>query len=364
MDRFKTRMIVTHKGDIMWLAPVILKARCKINVKYFPFDTQHCNFVFGSWTFQIKKLNVFGEKIGFLNYTPSQEWKLVDSTTVRTEHAYPCCPTVLYPDVTFHIHFQRKTLFYLVNLIFPIILITMLTIMTFILPVDCGERFSVSITLMLAVMIFILLVADMIPESSDGVPIVGVFIIFCLVTIVMVIVSLSFVSRFHYRRRIDRPIGRWMRFYIFERLSYILGTRYDPQAAGGATKIQSTGDDEDNGGTEHPHSSSNAVVNDDDYAKDISTKNNRRWKSSFKVVEADSKPSPTMFTDCLNLDVATANTFQKSKEDRHEYERHVYTSEEEWKVVANTIDRLLFFFFIIFFTVGCLCCFANTLYVQ
>ena len=40
MDQFNTQIVVHSSGMNKWLAPVILYSSCKMDVKYFPFDTQ------------------------------------------------------------------------------------------------------------------------------------------------------------------------------------------------------------------------------------------------------------------------------------------------------------------------------------
>ena len=61
MDRLNTRVILRHNGDAAWLAPIILKSKCPINVKYFPFDTQTCSLKFGSWTYDKSRLDLLKE---------------------------------------------------------------------------------------------------------------------------------------------------------------------------------------------------------------------------------------------------------------------------------------------------------------
>ena len=86
---------------------------------------------------------------------------------------------------------------------------------------------GVSVTLMLAVTVFMLLVAQMIPESSTHTAVVNVYFMFCLVLVTLVIISLCMVSRLYYRSKIDPPMGKWTRKYIFGKLSFILGARQD-----------------------------------------------------------------------------------------------------------------------------------------
>ena len=44
-NQISTNMIVSNDGNVTWLSMVIFKSSCEINVKYFPFDEQHCQYV-------------------------------------------------------------------------------------------------------------------------------------------------------------------------------------------------------------------------------------------------------------------------------------------------------------------------------
>ena len=71
-------------------------------------------------------------------YTENVAWNLKWSGYEVNLEKYDCCPDY-YPDVKFFLHFQRRSLFYAVNLMFPMGLITVLTILTFILPHESGD---------------------------------------------------------------------------------------------------------------------------------------------------------------------------------------------------------------------------------
>lgn len=59
----------------------------------------------------------------------------------RNEKYYTCCDEP-YLDITFNITMRRKTLFYTVNIIIPCMGISFLTVLTFYLPSDSGEKVS------------------------------------------------------------------------------------------------------------------------------------------------------------------------------------------------------------------------------
>ena len=213
---------------------------------------------------------------------------------------------------------------------------------------------SVSVTLMLAVTVFMLLVAEMIPESSDSVPIVGIFFLFCLSIMVLVIISLSIVSRYHHRERGDRPMDKWTRWYILERLSYAVRIRHDnvPENSKAAGK---------NTDNVHINAAFNASVNCDD-GEDLE----RPEVSPDAIHAGDPKPTVTCDPEEKQPDIIMKETHQapRAEDDVFQQDQETYTLEEEWKIVAKTLDRCLFVFFITFFVIGCLCCFANTDYVR
>jgi len=62
----------------------------------------------------------------------------------RTVKYYACCPEP-YVDVTFSIIIRRRTLFYLVNLIVPGIMVSSMTLLGFTLPHECGEKLTLGI---------------------------------------------------------------------------------------------------------------------------------------------------------------------------------------------------------------------------
>ena len=52
---------MSYSGKHTWLAPVIIKSKCAINIKNFPFDEQRCTLKFGSWTYDGFRLNLMNE---------------------------------------------------------------------------------------------------------------------------------------------------------------------------------------------------------------------------------------------------------------------------------------------------------------
>lgn len=100
--------------------------------------------------------------------------------SIRNEKFYTCCDEP-YLDITFNITMRRKTLFYTVNLIIPCMGISFLTVLVFYLPSDSGEKVSLSISILLSLTVFFLLLAEIIPPTSLVVPLLGKFVLFTMI---------------------------------------------------------------------------------------------------------------------------------------------------------------------------------------
>ncbi|KAI8495296.1 acetylcholine-gated cation-selective channel [Branchiostoma belcheri] len=172
-SRMETNVVLSHTGDIYWDSPAITKSSCEVDVSYFPFDYQNCRVTFGSWTYTIKQLEVVAEsEEGDLqDYIPNVEWDVLGMPAFRNLVFYGCCPDP-FPDVTYSLKLQRKSLFYIINLIVPCVLISLLAPFSFYLPANSGEKVSLGVTVLLALTVFQLLVAESMPPS-ENIPLIG-----------------------------------------------------------------------------------------------------------------------------------------------------------------------------------------------
>ena len=124
LERFNQQIKVNSDGQNLWLAPIILLSSCKIHVKYFPFDEQHCELKFGSWTFDGFHLDLLPEapKADIGKFALNGEWELIEVPCKRNVIKYVCCDAP-YPDVTYTVKIRRRTLFFFFNMVIPCLVI-------------------------------------------------------------------------------------------------------------------------------------------------------------------------------------------------------------------------------------------------
>nr|CAD7437833.1 unnamed protein product [Timema bartmani]CAD7457799.1 unnamed protein product [Timema tahoe] len=188
---YHTNVVVKHNGSCLYVPPGIFKSTCKIDITWFPFDDQHCDMKFGSWTYdgnqvfsalQLTSLDLVlnSEEGGDLSdFITNGEWYLIGMPGKKNTIVYQCCPEP-YVDVTFTIQIRRRTLYYFFNLIVPCVLISSMALLGFTLPPDSGEKLTLGVTILLSLTVFLNLVAEKMPSTSDAVPLIGVTILLSL----------------------------------------------------------------------------------------------------------------------------------------------------------------------------------------
>ena len=68
---------------------------------------------------------------------------------------------------------QRRILYYILNILLPCVWLNMLSFLAFYLPPDAGEKITLGITVLLSYSVFMLLIAESMPSTSEFVPLIG-----------------------------------------------------------------------------------------------------------------------------------------------------------------------------------------------
>nr|XP_054756466.1 neuronal acetylcholine receptor subunit alpha-10-like [Lytechinus pictus] len=169
-----THAWIRYDGTVSWKTNYILMSACPMNPLYFPFDTQNCSLKLGSWTYNRDEIDVIvnGTSGDATQYQPNGEWDLKEFPVVRHVEVRECCPGV-YPSVTFSVILKRQFMFYFFNLVIPCVIISSLVLLGFVLPSDACERITLTLTILLSLTVFLLLVAETMPPTSEVVPLIS-----------------------------------------------------------------------------------------------------------------------------------------------------------------------------------------------
>ncbi|XP_060067327.1 acetylcholine receptor non-alpha chain-like [Ylistrum balloti] len=184
---------VKYTGEVKWDPPGVYETQCEIDITWYPFDKQKCSIELTSWGY-ISDHVTLEHNVTYVNledYEPNGEWNLLN-TGLSTSILYEEGET--FSQLLFSLEIQRRNGYYILNVIFPILLIAVLTTVTFLLPADSGEKISYILTILLALAVLLTIIADAMPTTSLNTSVLGVYLSvtlgYAMIAIVITVLTL------------------------------------------------------------------------------------------------------------------------------------------------------------------------------
>ncbi|KAM9365541.1 acetylcholine receptor subunit alpha-like [Pholidichthys leucotaenia] len=323
-----TKVLLEYTGKITWNPPAIFKSYCEIVVLHFPFDLQNCTMKLGTWTYDglLVVINPESEKPDLSNFMESGEWELKDYTALKHYVDYACCPGVPYLDITYHFLMLRLPRYFIVNVIIPCLLFSFLTVLVFYLPTDSGEKMTLSISVLLSLTVFLLVIVELIPSTSSAVPLIGKYMLFTMVFVIASIVITVIVINTHHRSPSTHTMPNWVRKLFIETIPNMMffSTMKRP-------------------------------------SQEIRQK--RLFPIDMDISDISGNPTPTAVTYqspiIKNPDVRSAIEGVKYIAETMKSDEESNNATEEWKFVAMVLDHILLLVFMAVCIIGTLAVFAG-----
>ncbi|TNN08959.1 Neuronal acetylcholine receptor subunit alpha-7 isoform 1 [Schistosoma japonicum] len=166
---FPTNTIIRNDGTVQWMPPGLFKSTCNIDILWFPFDEQSCILKFGSWTY-------YGDQINF-------QLQCINSSQ-------PDCTQVGPVDLS---EYSRN-----------------------------GEFHLSGVTILLSLTMFLQLVADKLPQTSEAIPLIGIYFSCTMFMCSLSIVFTVLVLNYHHRSADCNTVPSWIRNIVNTYLAKLL----------------------------------------------------------------------------------------------------------------------------------------------
>jgi len=156
---------------------------CDVNVQYFPFDEQTCKMTFyvSGESLYTLEFDHF-QTVDMSEYSENPEWVMLSATRTRyvRDNNY---------NVELEFRLRRRADFTAFTLVAPLLMLAFLNICVFLVPSDCGEKGTFSITVFLAYSVYLSIISETLPHNSVQ---LSFFVVFIIVLLCMSVVSVFY----------------------------------------------------------------------------------------------------------------------------------------------------------------------------
>jgi hypothetical protein len=192
----------TPNGFAHYFPGDVLSAACQVDVTYYPWDRHKCSFSFAPWAQSETEIifSPFGDKVFTTYFSENGIWHFYNSSIEYT-------PGSVFIDFTLYL--KRKPMFVLLNVVLPIIFMAFLNTVVFAIPVESGERITYSITVLLALAVFLTFVGDNLPKTSSPMSLFGYYLLIVLIISMGITLATIFNMRLYHKDE-NIPIPDWI----------------------------------------------------------------------------------------------------------------------------------------------------------
>ncbi|XP_046575829.1 neuronal acetylcholine receptor subunit alpha-7-like [Haliotis rubra] len=166
-------VIVTSDGSARFDVEVKAQTFCKIVITAFPFDHHECKVVIGSDNYFLSELYISYFEANEFSLVESPEWEVLQ---IKSQHESELTRMYNLHWFSVSISLKRQSLYYVVNLVLPILIISTLNPFVFLVKAETGEKLSISITLFLSFTVFVTLISGMLPQTSSSASLISLYV--------------------------------------------------------------------------------------------------------------------------------------------------------------------------------------------
>lgn len=192
-------------GRAVWQPPVSMTTVCAIDITFYPFDDQECFVLINSWMDSPNdvKLRAPVSVVDMTNFQKNGEWDVIDTNIESIDNGEASVILIKF-------NLKRRPISLVVNIILPLLFLGAMNPVVFIVPVDSGERISYAITILLSFVVFMTLISDRLPETSEPQAMLSVFLLL-FIAYSVIILLLAVLSLRLYFKSDDSPVPRYIR---------------------------------------------------------------------------------------------------------------------------------------------------------
>ncbi|XP_055085785.1 5-hydroxytryptamine receptor 3A-like [Periophthalmus magnuspinnatus] len=171
-------LFIRSNGEVEVQNDQVLVSTCRMRVHKFPFDTQSCSLSFKSVIQTVEDVRLVASENSREATQQSievmriqYEWLFIsiDITNTTTDENQD--------KVIYTVYMKRRPMLYIVNFLVPVLFFLGLDLASFLVSHGGGEKLTFKVTVMLAITVLQLILNEILPASSDQIPLIATYCI-------------------------------------------------------------------------------------------------------------------------------------------------------------------------------------------
>ncbi|XP_035660157.1 5-hydroxytryptamine receptor 3A-like [Branchiostoma floridae] len=165
---------VSSNGQVAWNVETQTTTVCDADPFYFPADTMECHICLSAIAAVEQTIQCQGADKGnspcnsYSDVTTEGEWRRNDQIFAKDNR-----------EACFVVHLKRIPLLHIATTVGPCIILVVLMTITFVMPLDRGDRISFGLTILLSMVVSLVFVTDVLPVKG-ALPFFATLIIVCM----------------------------------------------------------------------------------------------------------------------------------------------------------------------------------------
>lgn len=238
------RALVHSDGTVQFNFQTVVHTVCHLDIKYYPYDIQMCDLSFMSWIYNVNDVDIRTQSDSgdLTHFSYSQEFIATKVLAKNITENYQCCGGD-FSKVTFTIKMRRRPVFFMITTVLPFFVVTIISFAGFALPSISGEKITFHTTILLAIIVFLLLVQQEFPSTSETFPRIAIYFSISMMLSCVSCVMSAIVMYIFYNDLSGKKMHRWVKLIFLDWLGKLMRIKernlpYDMKKPNDENKLQ------------------------------------------------------------------------------------------------------------------------------
>ncbi|XP_078581887.1 uncharacterized protein LOC144865192 [Branchiostoma floridae x Branchiostoma japonicum] len=223
-------VLITIDGTVTWRVETLTSTICDANPFFFPADTMECHICFSVSPAIEKTIQCGGGSSCDVWSPPQDEGEWIRKDKIFAKDGKKAC---------FAVHLERIPLFHIATTVAPCVILAVLMIITFIMPIDKGDRISFGVTIQLSMVVSLVFVTDVLPVKG-ALPFFASLIVVCMALMGLFLLFTMYIISLHGKEGSLSPMAKTF-FLRYMAKFLMLGDLTKKEAVSGDGEAGTTG---------------------------------------------------------------------------------------------------------------------------